>query len=847
MSESVEKLRQELQAARDTIAGLQAQLENRDATYRLATLELEENRSALLFMLEDLENARGKIEQSLHEWMAALDVVADPIFLHDAEFRILRCNKAYQKYAGLPFEEILGRPYYEVFPKADKPLPCCLLAMERSGQEEEEEEVVECGDLIYRSRSFPVRDGKGGYLYSAHILENITESRRTERLLRENERRLKEAQRIAHLGSWTLDLTSNELIWSDEIYRIFETDPEKFGASYEAFLNMVHPADRELVNKTYTESISTRAPYEIEHRLLMNDGRAKYVKEIGETYYGSHGEPLRSFGIVHDVTRRKQAEVALKHANRALAALSEVNRSLVYATQEEELLQSICQAIVEQRGYRLASVGYVQQDADKGIRIMAHAGEDEGYLEMLRLTWAENDYGMGPSGQAVRSGRTQLCRDMANDPMCLPWREAALQHGYAACIALPLLNEDGTVFGILNVHSGEVEAFTPDEIKLLEEMAGDLAFGVRSLKLRQERDQALEQNRKHLVQLQDNLEEAVRAMAAIVEMRDPYTAGHQSRVADLAAAIARQMGLPEDEIHGIHLAGVLHDLGKIRVPAEILSKPGRISEAERSLISIHPQAGYDILQGISFPWPIAQMVLQHHERLDGSGYPQGLKGEEISLGARILSVADVVEAMSSHRPYRPGLGIEAALEEITGNRGLSYDPRVVDACLVLFREQGYQIGGVGVSAGRAAGGAVLVMEWNESLSMGVPEIDREHRNFIKLVNALYEAILKHMDQAEIMRRMQGIVADTEEHFEHEEAMFREWGYPGTDEHVEKHRVLLDELRGIMGRIKGSLPEHELVAAGLKIKELLLDHLLLEDMKYRDYRLAQQPSSLAIQQ
>jgi HD-GYP domain-containing protein (c-di-GMP phosphodiesterase class II) len=151
------------------------------------------------------------------------------------------------------------------------------------------------------------------------------------------------------------------------------------------------------------------------------------------------------------------------------------------------------------------------------------------------------------------------------------------------------------------------------------------------------------------------------------------------------------MGLPEEQMQAIHLAGLVHDLGKIRIPAEILSKPSRLNEIEYSLIKMHPQAGYDILKEVDFSWPIAEMVLQHHERMDGSGYPQGLKGEEILLGARILVVADVVEAMSSHRPYRPGLGVDAALAEINRGRGTQYDPQVVDASVALFRERGYAI------------------------------------------------------------------------------------------------------------------------------------------------------------
>ena len=388
--------------------------------------------------------------------------------------------------------------------------------------------------------------------------------------------------------------------------------------------------------------------------------------------------------VVEDQNR---AEVALRHANRAFATLSAANRSLVHATDEDELLQAICQVIVKQHGYLMAWVGYVQHDENKSVKVMASAGYEEGYLDTINVTWADTERGMGSTGRSIRSGTTQLCQDFANDPRKLPWRDAAQQRGYAASIALPLGN--GEVFGVLTVYADEVNAFSPAEIDLLEEMAGDMAFGVRTLHIRHERNLALVKNQEQLAQLQDNLEDTVRAIATIVEMRDPYTSGHQVRVADLAEAIAKQMGLPDEQVHTIHLAGMLHDLGKIQIPAEILSKPGKITGIEYSLIKIHPQAGYDILKGINFPWPIAQMVLQHHERLDGSGYPQGLKGEAIMLEARILCVADVVEAMSSHRPYRPGLGIEVALAEITKQRGIYFDPSVVDACLAVFREQHY--------------------------------------------------------------------------------------------------------------------------------------------------------------
>jgi PAS domain S-box-containing protein len=206
-----------------------------------------------------------------------------------------------------------------------------------------------------------------------------------------------------------------------------------------------------------------------------------------------------------------------------------------------------------------------------------------------------------------------------------------------------------------------------------------------------ERKRAEEERRLIAKKLGQTLSQTIDAIAAMVEARDPYTAGHQRRVAALACAIAGEMGFSADKIHGLELAATIHDLGKIHIPAEILSKPGQLNKIEFELIKGHAQAGYDIIKEVQFHWwPVAQMVLQHHERLDGSGYPQGLKGDQILPEANILAVADVVEAMVSHRPYRPGLGLEAALEEITKHRGVLYDPKVVDSCLALFREKNFE-------------------------------------------------------------------------------------------------------------------------------------------------------------
>lgn len=190
--------------------------------------------------------------------------------------------------------------------------------------------------------------------------------------------------------------------------------------------------------------------------------------------------------------------------------------------------------------------------------------------------------------------------------------------------------------------------------------------------------------------LQVTLNEVVKSLSALSETRDPYTAAHQHRVAQFAVAIAREMGLSNESIEGLQVMGTIHDIGKIVVPAEILSKPGSLSNDEFGIIKTHPEVAYNILKGLEFPWPVAQAVFQHHERLNGTGYPRGISGDDMVLEAKILGVADVVESMTSHRPYRPALGISKALEEISQNRGILYDTSVVDACLRVVGEKGFE-------------------------------------------------------------------------------------------------------------------------------------------------------------
>ncbi|MBI4939011.1 MAG: PAS domain S-box protein [Nitrosomonadales bacterium] len=638
----------------------------------------EEERSALMFMLEDLEHSRQQIEQAHHEWIASMDAIGDPIFMHGKDFRILRSNRAYAERAGMSVKEVLGKLYWEVFPRLDGPLPHCRESVEQ--EREKEEEIQLAGGEVFISRSFPVHGQDGGYLYSLHVMEDITERKRMQQALRESEEKFRQICATAQDAILMMDNAGRITYWNRAADKIFGYAaeeamgrelhalivPERFRKAFsEKFPAFVATGEGTVIGKTLEMAAARKSGVEFPVDLSVSAAKL--------------GGQWHAVGFIRDTTERKQSELTLRKLNRAFKTLSAGNRELVHASDEIQLLQAMCRVAVETGGYSAAWVGYKQHDAEKSIRPMAHFGFEAGYADSLRVSWADNERGRGPTGKAVRGGTTQIVQDVAHDPGCTPWHDQARQHGYTSAIALPLAN-DAEVFGSLTIYTAETSAFNPEEVALLQEMAGDLAFGIRMLRLRQEQQRSAEDVHK-------GLEGTVQAIASMVEMRDPYTAGHQRRVAQLASAIAVELGLAEERVRGIHLAGTIHDLGKIQTPAEILSKPGRLSATEFSLIKIHPQNGYDILKDIAFPWPIAQMVWQHHEKLDGSGYPRGLKGEEILPEARILSVADVVEAMSSHRPYRPGLGMDAAMAEIGKGRGKHFDPDAVDVCIRLFKEK----------------------------------------------------------------------------------------------------------------------------------------------------------------
>ncbi|MBE0615984.1 MAG: PAS domain S-box protein [Burkholderiales bacterium] len=341
-------------------------------------------------------------------------------------------------------------------------------------------------------------------------------------------------------------------------------------------------------------------------------------------------------------------------------ALDNFQREAARERTEAELVQSEARfrSMLEQN----VSAMFVLDDG-KLSYVNRRAAEILGYAE-------DELIGMSMVDLVAESDRAGIAEAMRQ---LLSGEQRTVEHTFGA------LRKDGSIADM----GGHAILATVQGRKVILGMAQDIG----------ERKRAQAEIDRYVERLENAMESTLQAVSSVVELRDPYTAGHERRVGELAAAIGAEMGLPESTVKGLRLAGYVHDLGKISVPAEILSKPTRLAPMEYELIKNHPQSGFEVLKNVDFPWPVAQIILQHHERLDGSGYPRKLKGDEIILEARVMAVADVVEAMSSHRPYRPGIGLDAALAEIETNSGRFYDARVVAACLRLFRERGYALPG----------------------------------------------------------------------------------------------------------------------------------------------------------
>lgn len=452
-------------------------------------------------------------------------------------------------------------------------------------------------------------------------------------------------------------------------------------------VTMLHPeAERERVIPEFWKAAQEPSRHTGFH-ILRKDGRCVPVL-ITSSKSVQFGSSSNLICVFRDITDQLETEHRLSTQNWALSAYAGAALALGRANTSGSLLQEICEAITRQSAYVLAWVGIAEDCQERRIRVTAAAGSAVGYLDGLHLSWSESEpEGLGPTGICIRTNELQIMADAETVESFLPWRERAALRGIRSTISIPFSFEDRQC-GALIVCAAYANAFEPVAIEVFQHLAEQIGHGLHAIG----QEQMLHAERLQLAKAERQLTEALSAMVAPIvtamEMRDPYTAGHQTRVADIACAIGKEIGWPEGRLQGLRVASLVHDIGKISIPAEVLTKPTRLTPAEREMINGHAETGYTILKDIPFAWPIAEIVRQHHEKLNGSGYPFGLLSEAILPEAKVLAVADVVEAMSSFRPYRPAIPLETVLAEVEKEAadGL-LDPNVVAVCVSLFREK----------------------------------------------------------------------------------------------------------------------------------------------------------------
>jgi PAS domain S-box-containing protein/putative nucleotidyltransferase with HDIG domain len=589
--------------------------------------------ASLSFVMDITDHKRAEDELRASEEKYRLIFEHSPlgILSFDEEGTIIACNDNFVKIIGSSREKLVGLNMLKL--PDEKMVSAVRNALQGSPgiYEGDYSSVTAKKTTPIRCLFAPMDLGVGRIPGGVGIIEDITERKQAEEALRESEKRFRVVQEISPDGFTILHPLRNEKGEIVDFTWIYENQTI-------ARINGTDP--QEVIGKRLLDLFPTHNETSVFEAYIhvANTGNPQIIEEVYVGEIVSRPTWLRLVVVsmgediainAQDITERKHVEESLRQAEENYRSIFENAQEGIYRTTPEGKFLMANQAMAHILGYD-SPEELMGDMADITKRLYVNAGERENAIERIE------------------------------------------RKGFVKDDELQFYRKDGRRIWV----SRTMQAVRDEWGKLLclEGLVTDIT------------------DRKNSVdQLRKALGGTIQAIASVVETKDPYTAGHQRRVADLARTIAREMGLSQEQIEGLRVAGIIHDIGKVSVPAEILSSPRKLTSLEFSLIKIHVQAGYDILKDIDFPWPIARMVLEHHERINGSGYPNGLTGDQILPESRILAVADVVEAMATHRPYRAALGLNAALEEITQNKGVLYDPEAVDACLRLFRDKGYEI------------------------------------------------------------------------------------------------------------------------------------------------------------
>jgi PAS domain S-box-containing protein/putative nucleotidyltransferase with HDIG domain len=594
----------------------------------------------------EMGNIAAKVTRtSEQDFRHLFDTTLDAAEVIEAETgRIVLVNQAAAKIFGFDSpEDMIGINPLDYIPEEDREWVAGMMA--ESMFEEDLHQLLELRALTRDGREIWIsamgtRTEYQGRLAGFVSMRDVSDRKRAEEALLASEGKYRLLTEMTNDIIWTVDLNLRTTYVSPSIHKVLGFTPAErlvqdlqTQMTPESYAHVQALLLQELEQEHWADPQRT---VKVEVEYYHKNGSTVWMESLVSGIRDAEGSLAAIHGVSRDITERKKADKAIHESERRYRLLAENSTDLIWTMDMSLRLTFVSPSVERMRGY--------------SVEEAMQATAEEAYT---------------PASATVILG---IVKAMAS-------KKKGGQNGSTKVIDLEMKCKDGSII------------WTETTISLVHTSDGqpDCILGVtRGITQRKQAEGQLQQSYRSM---QKVLEGTIQAITMMVETRDRYTAGHQQRVTQLACAIAQELGLSNKQIETIRMAGLLHDLGKIFIPIEILSKPGQLNEMEFAIIKTHPRAGYDILKNIEFPWPIADIVLQHHERMNGSGYPSGLRGEEIFIEARILAVSDVVEAMSSHRPYRPGLSVEAALKEIVQNKDILYDSDVVNACLRVFWEK----------------------------------------------------------------------------------------------------------------------------------------------------------------
>ena len=580
---------------------------------------------------------RKQTEESLREtekrYRSLFEESLDAIVITDRKGRFVDANKAALDLFGVSSEETARTNFKELYTDP-KDAARFKQEIETKGSVQDFEVNLKKRDGTVMTCLFFVtaqRENGGGIIGYQGIIRDITKTRATEIALRQSEEKYRQLLNHAPAGIYEVDFLRRTFVSVNDVMCEYTGYTKEELLSLSPFDILTEESKTRFMQRMTKVLSGEKVPETVEFKIRGKNGREFWVLLNTKLVY-ENGFPKGATAVVHDITERRLAEEAIRTSEERYRLLVDNANDGVFIAQNGRIKfpNPKMMKILEYTADELAEIQYIDL-VHPDDRIIVHQAKEK------RATNAET----------------------------------------ASVYSIRIKNKTGR----------EIWAQISSVPIFWDERPATLNF-VRDITFQRIREDELRQT---VQKLRKVTAATVQAMAQTVEVRDPYTAGHQKRVSNIARAIATEMSLSPGMIEGIGMAGNIHDIGKISVPAEILSKPGTLTDIQFGLIKAHPKTGYEILKGIEFPCDIARIVLQHHERIDGSGYPQGLCGDDILLEAKILAVADVVEAMSSHRPYRPALGIEKAVEEISSNKGKRYDPRVVEAFEKVLNKGNFEL------------------------------------------------------------------------------------------------------------------------------------------------------------